>query len=299
MSLRVFDIQRFSLHDGPGIRTVVFLKGCTLRCVWCHNPESMNANPELMFFRDKCDSCGDCATKCPRGALQIIDDSIRLNRADCDVCGRCVSACPRSALQVTGRNMEENEVQRIVLKDREYYDESGGGATFSGGEPLMQYLQLISLTRKLRSSNVNVAIETSAHVSPEIFKSAVLHFDFAFVDIKHVNDKSHQSATGGSLKLVLSNIHYLDSTDKKYAIRIPLAPVYGIHKIDEVAALKNIISSLKNLKYVEFLKYHRLGDGKYIALDREPVGRLKELDPSFLNRLMEEIGDLGLEVRIT
>ena len=299
MTLRVFDVQRFSVHDGPGIRTVVFLKGCTLRCVWCQNPESIRANPELMFFRDKCDSCGDCTAKCPRSALQIINGSLNIDRSKCDAFGRCVSACPRTALQTTGRDMEEDEVLKMLLKDREYYEESGGGVTFSGGEPLMQYSQLISLTKSLRSNNVNAAVETSAHISSDIFKLAITHFDFAFLDIKHVNEDSHYRATGGSLKLILSNIRYMDDTKRNYAIRIPLVPVYGIYDVNQIGALKNVLGSLKNLKYVEFLRYHRLGDGKYTALDREPIGRLEELDPSFFNRLKEEIGDLGFEVRIT
>jgi len=296
--MRIFNIERFSIHDGPGIRTVIFMKGCTLRCIWCHNPEGQNPFPELMVYSYRCNECMNCIEKCPVNALTIKNTKINIDRKKCNLCGNCIKYCPRNVFEIAGKDISEKEIFEIINKDKEYYDASDGGVTFSGGEPLMQYESLIKLMNILIEKKISTVLETSAYINSEIFKKTINHFDFIYGDIKHVDPLEHYKVTQGDLRLILLNLKYLDSLKKDYVIRIPIIPNYGIYKSEQIPDLLKILNEFKNLKKVELLRYHSLGNSKYIALSRVPLRNMENISIDFLNLLKEKIENIGIEVRI-
>ncbi|MDK2896745.1 MAG: pyruvate formate lyase activating enzyme [Candidatus Atribacteria bacterium] len=268
----VFDIQRFSVHDGPGIRTTVFLKGCPLNCLWCHNPESQNSSIELGFTLEKCINCGTCEKVCPEGAVRMTVPE-RVDRTKCAVCGVCVDACPAGALEVVGKEMAIEEVIEEIEKDRVFYEESGGGVTISGGEPLSQFEFTLELSKRLKQNGFQVAIDTCGYSKGQSsdLKNLLLltkAVNLILYDIKLIDNAKHKFYTGVSNETILDNAISLSSKfPNKILFRYPL--ITGVN--DTEGDLRLLIEFLSKLSHprIEVLSYHRLGVGKYPKVGKE------------------------------
>ena len=259
MDGKIFDIQRFSIYDGPGIRTNVFFKGCNLRCLWCHNPESQSAKPQLLFYRDKCIGCGKCAEICDKTFTE-----------DCIACGKCAEVCSQNARKISGKKISADEVVIEVLKDIEFYRTSGGGVTLSGGEPLLQPDFAAEILKKCKEQGIHTAIETAADVPWQSFQKVLPYLDLVLCDIKCINEDSHIRCTGVSNKRILENAQKLKKSDTKVIFRTPVVPDYNDGEIDKIAEF------CSPCEY-EILAYHNTGCGKYNALNMDYA--LKEVEP--------------------
>ena len=259
---QVFEIQRFSIHDGPGIRTTVFLKGCPLRCLWCHNPESIDPRPLLSFVADKCINCGSCAEVCPKQA-HVMDESLGhvFLRKKCDTLGACAEVCPSKALEIVGRNMTHNEVLEQVLRDRPFYEASGGGVTISGGEPLLQIDFAEVLLRNVKAAGVSTAVETAGHVMFERLARVAPYTDLFLFDIKETDDVLHQKFTGVSGAQIRKNLVMLHDIGASILMRLPIIPGLNDRKAHfrEVARFTEPLTGLVG---VEVMPYHSLGLSK-------------------------------------
>ena len=260
----IFNIQRYCLHDGPGIRTTVFFKGCPLRCIWCSNPESFNCNIEIQFFESKCIFCGNCLKSCTKQAINPEiknNDRYKINNSLCDLCGTCVEACPSGALQLVGRAITIEAVYKEIIADLPFFQRSGGGVTFSGGEPLLQISFLQGLIEKCYLNNISTAIETCGYVPWENFKRIIERIDYVLYDLKHIDSKTHKELTGVPNEQILKNAQKLAKSKTNMIIRIPLIPGYT----DDEKNINGIGEFVKSLsvKEVHLLPYHRLGKEKY------------------------------------
>ena len=259
---RVFDIQRFSIHDGPGIRTTVFLKGCPLRCVWCHNPEGMLPAPLLSFSVDKCIDCGDCIDVCPSHA-HVMDDqqSHVFLRERCEVCGACVEVCPSKALELVGRDILCDEVLDRVLRDRLFYEASGGGVTLSGGEPLLQIEFAEALLKGVKKAGVHTAVETAGHVNFDRMARVAPYTDLFLFDVKDTDDAEHRKNTGVPVSQILNNLKALHDLGASILVRLPIVP--GLNdRQDHFREVARVVKPLSGLLGVEVMPYHSLGIGK-------------------------------------
>lgn len=253
----VFDIKEFSIFDGPGIRQTVFLKGCPLRCNWCHNPEGLDPLPQVMVSRNACMHCGKCEAVCE-------------HREGCIVCGKCVEICPANARRIAGKRLTSDELAGRILKDADYYRTYGGGVTFSGGEPLLQAGFLTEVLRKL--PDVHKAIETSGYADPETFEHVLKEIDYVMMDIKLMDDKMHRKYTGVSNERILHNAQILMKSEKPHRLRVPLIP--GVNDTEEnLEALARFVSSFNPDTRIELLPYHKTAGAKYetVGLEYKPI----------------------------
>ncbi len=264
----IFDIQRFSVHDGPGIRTTIFLKGCSLNCLWCHNPEGIAPKKQLMFASSKCIKCGACLDICK--AHDINSENLHvIDRTKCKVCGKCAEICPSKALKICGKEISSAEIAEEVLKDISFYT-NGGGVTFSGGEALLQ-TEFVAETAKIikeKAPEISVAVDTCGNVPWEAFERVLPYCDLSLYDIKAANSDLHKKGTGKGNELILDNLKKLDLTGKDIRIRIPLIPNFNDGK-EEQERIKEIIVPLSNVKEVTIVPYHTLGVSKYEELGME------------------------------
>lgn len=282
----VSDIQRFSLNDGPGIRTTVFLKGCNMNCLWCHNPESISPKrPDIMFYPDKCISCYKCTTACLCKAHKKINGKHWFFPNLCVHCGRCADICFAGALTKAGERMTEDDVMREVLQDRDYYSDSNGGITLSGGEVFMQCDFAQAVVNRCRMEGIKTAIETNLSFPFDYMALLINSVDYIMCDIKIMDNAEHEKWTGVGNGLILENIKMLDSLDKPYMIRTPLIP--GATDSDvNISLIGEFISALKNVECWELLNYNPLGNSKYDALGLKSTFReTKPLKTSRLNEL--------------
>lgn len=261
----IFDIKQFAVFDGPGIRTTVFLKGCPLRCMWCHNPEGLSFEPQLMVSQNGCTDCGSCRLVCkhPDG---------------CILCGACVGACPVRLRKICGERMTVEELTGRLLRDREYLEMQGGGVTFSGGEPTGQPEFLLNCLKELRT--MHRAVETSGYCRTDIFKNIIDELDYIIMDIKIADDEKHKIYTGVSNRMILENLEQVKKSGKPFRIRIPVIP--GVNDTEENYRLTaELLKGAENLEMVELLPYHKTAGAKYgmvgrayapdFDVDREPV----------------------------
>ena len=265
----VFDIEKFAVHDGPGIRTVVFIKGCPLHCLWCHNPESQSFEPELLFDPGKCTMCGKCVSVCPQHCHAVADGKHSFDRADCVHCGKCPESCPAEALKAVGRKMSVSEVMSEVEKDRVFYLNSGGGITLSGGEPLAHFAFSSALLKAAKDAGIHTAVETSGFAPWERINELLPLVDLWLWDVKAVPEK-HEDLTGVPAQPILDNLKRLDQSGASIILRCPLVP--GIN--DEDAALHHIAelaNTLKNVQQIDLEPYHPMGEGKSRNLGRKDV----------------------------
>jgi len=259
----IFDIQRFSLHDGPGIRTTVFLKGCPLACLWCHNPESRSSAPEIAFYKAKCIGCGRCADACRHDALLPSDD--RIDRSKCRVCGKCAGVCPSEALRMVGRVATVSEILDTAMRDAAFYERSGGGVTLSGGEPLQQYEFSLALLKACRERGLHTVVDTCGLGPWEQVAGLASLADLFLYDIKVVDSAKHERLCKADNSIILDNARRLAAEGMEIIFRTPIMP--GLNDApDDLRLLGEFILSLPGEQKLELLPYHRIGRGKYEAL---------------------------------
>jgi pyruvate formate lyase activating enzyme len=294
----VFNIQRYSIQDGPGIRTTVFLKGCPLQCEWCSNPESQKPHPEIMFRSQQCQKWGGCADVCDVRAITLIDGTPSLERATCTLCMDCIEACPSGALEVSGRRMTLDAVVEESCKDELFYTNSGGGVTLSGGEPLAQPEFSRLLLKACADRSIHTALDTSGHATWPIMKSVLEYTDLLLFDLKHLSPEEHLAGTGATNDLILENLRKtLDSKMARVWIRIPVIPGYN----DDDPYLKKLALALAEMRpeKVSLLGYHEWGRSKYGALGREyPCNGIVALPKARLDSIKRTLEAAGIEVTI-
>lgn len=256
---RVFNIQRFSVHDGPGIRTTVFLKGCNLRCAWCHNPESYKRELQIGYQPDKCTGCGTCSRVCPNGVY--IRDRQRMNGSACTACGNCVRECLYGALQIWGADKSVQEVMAIVEKDIDYFRNSNGGLTLSGGEPLLQPDFAGALFKRAKESGIHTALDTAADVPYGSFQKVLPYTDLILLDLKIMDSGLHQRYTGRPNGQILDNARRLCEGGIKIQIRVPLIKSIN-DSIENAQMLREFIAEYPNIEGVKLLPYHSMGRTK-------------------------------------
>jgi pyruvate formate lyase activating enzyme len=265
----IFDIKRYAIHDGPGIRTTIFLKGCSLRCQWCQNPEGQETDPEIILRSSRCaKECHECVSVCPLDAISKDGNSIEIDKTKCDLCAKCEDVCVYEALEVVGRELTTQQVMDEIEKDKVFFDESGGGITFSGGEPLVQLDFLEGLIREIKKKNIHVALDTSGYISFEDLDKISDKVDLFLYDLKMMDEEKHEQYTGVSNKLILENLKKLVERGKSVAVRIPL--ISGINDDDQsIQRFVEYLQSIKNIKQINLLSYHKGGSEKHKRLRRE------------------------------
>jgi pyruvate formate lyase activating enzyme len=265
----IFDVKRFALHDGPGIRTSVFLKGCPLRCVWCHNPEGRSPYPELALRPTRCLGCAACVEVCPRGAVVEHNGRFLVRRDRCEACGRCAEVCYSGARERVGRRVSPEELLAELEKDRDFYAQSGGGVTFTGGEPFFQARFLNEMLRLAKARSLHTAVDTCGYADWDDIERCLPWTDLFLFDLKVMDEKKHRRFTGVGNGQILHNLRLLVSRGARVQVRIPVVP--GANDDPENwRATAAFLTSLPEVPPVELLPYHRLGESKFERLDREP-----------------------------
>ncbi len=293
----IFDIQRFSLHDGPGIRTLVFMKGCPLRCMWCSNPESQSPDPEVLFYEEKCIGCGACRDTCPVcGSLR---EDWPVPRNECTGCGDCVEVCYPGARELVGKSMTVEEVLDVVLRDRVFYEQSGGGVTAGGGEPLLQYEFTAGLFAACREQGLHTAIETCGFVPKNVLETVLRHTDLLLFDLKHMDTGVHKRYTGMGNERILENARFASKAAKEMVIRLPLIPDVNSDETNIKDLAGFVTEELEGVRRVDILPYHTIGVSKITRLGREyPLHDLEPLTQERIDRAVRILEAAGLEVTV-
>ena len=259
----IFDIKRYALHDGPGIRTTLFLKGCPLRCAWCHNPESWSPKPQKLYKKSKCIGCGSCVAACSHDAIELSPDGIVPTENRCVLCGQCTDACPAAALEMSGRAWPMDELMAEVEKERGVMADSGGGVTLCGGEPLMDPDYALELLRELGRRGFHRAVDTSLFVRPELIPEVARECELFLVDLKTMDSEVHRKYTGVPNEQILSNIRLLSGLGARYFIRIPLIREVNADRVNLEATARFLTSLPTSPEEVDLLPYHDIGKGKH------------------------------------
>ncbi len=297
----VINLQKCSIHDGPGIRTTVFFKGCPLKCTWCHNPESQSFHKEVLYDEEKCSSCKACIKVCPEGAIYNDDDRIRLDRSKCIQCETCLDFCINNAREIVGGEHSKRDLIKEIAKDEIFYEESGGGVTFSGGEIMSQDIDYItSLMKQCKDKGIHVAVDTCGYASFDRYEKVLPYVDLFLYDIKIMDELKHKKFTGKGNKLILDNLKKLSDLGANLNVRIPL--INDVNVDDENNEVMEIIEFLKPLRIsmVNLLPYHSIGSHKYEKIDMEYQGedfsrptdeKLEEIKNLFIsNNINAKIG---------
>ena len=261
----IFDIKRYAIHDGPGIRTTVFFKGCPLRCRWCQNPESWDSEPELGLRVGRCRACQQCLEACENGAIEFSADRPVTDPSRCSRCGKCVEACPTGAREIIGRRVTVAEVLGEIEKDVVFYDQSGGGVTFSGGEPFMQADFLGELLLQCRAREIHTAVDTSGYAEPQVIERIAGYADLFLCDIKHMDSREHERLTGVGNQIILANIRQLAAAGRDVIIRLPLVPGFNDGE-QNIAATGKFATALGGISRIDLLPYNRGGRQKSVRL---------------------------------
>ncbi|HHE73894.1 MAG: glycyl-radical enzyme activating protein [Deltaproteobacteria bacterium] len=294
----VFDVKQYALHDGPGIRTTVFLKGCPLCCRWCHNPEGIGENPQSLYRKRRCIGCGECLSVCPEDALSLTPEGIITDGVLCKSDGACAEICPAEARELIGNIVSTEAIMDIVKSDIPFYNQSGGGVTFSGGEPLMQADFLFECLRLCGRAGIHRAVDTSGYAELEIIKQIAMETDLFLYDLKFMDSEKHRHFTGVSNPLILANLKYLARSGARVTIRFPLIP--GINDNDKNIDLMGMfLRILPEIETVHILPYHGYQENKYIHLDT--IYMAKNIPPPTLDdlsRVKKRLEGFGLKVDI-
>jgi len=294
----VFDIQRFSINDGPGIRTTVFFKGCPLRCLWCDNPESQRQSPQLFYFESLCTRCGRCVEVCSSGATKKgADGSIEIDRELCRGCGLCAEACLNEARVISGRTMTVAEVVEIVRKDELFYRNSGGGVTASGGEPTSQPDFLMELFRQCQSFGIHTTLDTCGYAEWEVMAAVLEYVDLVYYDLKQVDTERHKELTGVGNELILDNARLISRSGKPMVIRIPLIP--GCNDSEEnIRAVAEFVATIE-VERVDILPFHQLGSKKYERLGLTyKLGEARPYEEYQIQAIRDKFLSYGLDVTV-
>ncbi len=288
----VFAIKKFAVHDGPGIRTTLFMKGCPLDCLWCHNPEGISYKKEIALYAHKCISCKRCESVCNNSA-QLFGDR-KINRDKCVLCGKCAEVCFNDAITLFGNEMTVDEAFNVLIEDKDFYETSGGGITVSGGECLIQADFVSELLKKLKEENIQTAIDTCGYVPESAFLKVMPYTDIFLYDIKAFSEETHIKCTGKSNKLIWDNLSLLDKHNKKVIIRYPVIPTYNDFEAEQIAEK---VSKFNNIESVDILSYHNFSGSKYDALSLKNT--MPKVDPP-TNEQIENIKNIfslkGLKV---
>jgi pyruvate formate lyase activating enzyme len=294
----IFSIQRYSIHDGPGIRTTIFFKGCPLRCKWCSNPESLNPYPEIMVRATRCDGCGKCLEVCASGAILLERGNLLVDRSRCDLCMKCVDVCLAGAIEITGRYVSVEETIEECGKDELFYRNSGGGVTLSGGEPLYQPEVALNLLKACKDRGLSTALDTSGYSGWEVLGNALEYTDLVLYDIKHIDPGMHYTGTGVKNDIILENLRrVVDAKRTRVWIRVPVIPGYNDSEqyVERLAAVLTKMSVEK----ISLLGYHEWGKPKYGALGKDyPLDGCMPPSQGRLESLRDFMQSKGLEVTV-
>lgn len=294
----IFDIKRFAIHDGLGIRTTVFFKGCPLHCAWCHNPESWRSDQEVGFQPSRCIACGECVDACPEQAITLDDNVLTTDTAHCTFCGDCVLVCMPGAREVIGYKQTADEVVSVVQRDIPFYDQSGGGVTFSGGEPLMQTAFLVELLDRCKQKHIHTCIDTTCYAKPEDIQSVIPLTDLFLCDIKHMDSQKHRSMTGVDNDIILENLKRLASASKTIYIRVPIVPGFNDDN-ENIAATADFVRSLGVIDRIDILPYNSGGTEKSSRLFNKPnIRKFSAPSQSDMDRIAEYLRGLDFQVAI-
>ena len=290
---RYIDIKRFAVHDGPGIRTTLFLKGCSLRCIWCHNPESRFPQPELAIHYPKCTCCGECAKVCSCHA--IVNGVHEFKRANCKACGRCVDACPSGVLELFGKTMSVDEAAEKLLEDRIFYAD-GGGITLSGGEPLLHSAFCAELLTRMKAEGIHCAVDTCGNVPWSAFEAVLPFTDIFLYDFKCADSEKHRQLTGSGNELILENLKKLNETGKEIEIRMIMVPEHNMAE-DDLRAAGEFMAPLKSISAIRLLAYHSLARSKFQAVGHpDTMPDVPSPDADALERCAEILRQYGVKV---
>ena len=290
----IFNIQKFSIHDGPGIRTTIFLKGCPLRCKWCANPESQSANVQILWDQKKCVHCLQCVKSCMYQAISCREGEIHIDEELCQGCLNCVSTCLQSALSNEGETKEIEEIVRIALQDKDFYEESGGGITISGGEGMSQPDFLKELVKELKKHNLHLAIETTGYIPKETFHELAPLFDLLLFDVKHYDANRHFEGTGVHNEQIINNLKWAFHQGLEILPRIPVIPSFN-NSIQDAAGLASLLTEI-GLKKVQLLPFHQFGERKYEMMHKEYAYKnVKALQKEDLTEYQNEFIKKGLD----
>jgi len=295
----IFDIKRYAIHDGPGIRTTVFLKGCPLNCLWCHNPEGKSIKQEFMWWKERCIGCRECQDVCPQDAISFLEDSIVVYENKCELCGACAEACYAKALELVAKDMTLKQVMQEIEKDTVFYEESGGGVTFSGGEPLMQPGFVHNLLKACKEKGIHTALDTCGYVKTEVLLKISEYVELFLYDLKVIDDSKHVKFTGVSNNLILENMKNISGIGKNIIVRFPL--IQGVNEDEkDILELGEFVSSLKNLNEIDILPYHKAGVKKGERIKNQNVPKFITHIPSAkkINEVAETLKSFGLKVKI-
>ena len=296
MKANIFNIQKFSIHDGPGIRTTVFFKGCPLKCIWCHNPESQNLKKEVLYNKNKCTLCGNCVKACQNNAIEIKNDVLKMNMDKCTFCGDCTLYCTNSARQIAGKEYTVDEVMEEVLKDRVFYKNSKGGVTLSGGEPLIYADFVEELLMKLKKENIHTAVDTCGCVDFKVFERVSKYTDLFLYDLKTMDDEKHILYTGVSNINIIDNLIKLSKIHNNINLRLPLIEGLNADE-DNILGILRLIKKT-NIKKINLLPYHDIAMHKYEKLGREYSECMKRPADEKLKRIKEIFEKEGYRVKI-
>lgn len=297
VSATIINIQKYSIHDGPGIRTTVFFKGCPLNCWWCHNPESQNPIPEIMFFNERCSGCGSCLKRCPQKAVEFVNGFPVIDEIKCTLCGKCSDFCPSNVRELVGKNISVKNLMKEIIKDEVFYEESNGGVTFSGGEPLMYADYLNNVLMICKDKNIHTTIDTSGYAPWDQFEKIIENVDLILFDIKHMNNQKHLEYTGVSNHIILENLKKLSQRGSNIFIRMPI--IVGINDDDEnINKAVDFLSNL-NIIQVNLLPYHKMGMDKYRRLNMKyKLSGLETPTEESMNKIADKFKKAGMKIKV-